>query len=190
MNQFDKEYKNEYLKYHHNPISPNSLDPRVWYYNAVGDPVLQPEIKAQIINDINQINSSEEQYNKTRIWDYFMVGPTLQENSSGSCSINIVTQISTANLHDMVKENILRTIKDLNGRMATGTTHPIHYIPTIRDFDTNDYMAVYHPYTERWIKKPRFLGEKKCDLENIGKDIIKKRPKHSTKKGIKKLGTI
>lgn len=188
---FEKEYNKAYLKYHTNPVAPNSLDPRVWYFLPQGgDPVLQPEIKSQILQDIDRINSAEQAFVKRRVWDYFMVGPALQENSSDKCSINIIVQINKTNLDDFLKERILQTIKDINGRLATGTTHPIYYIPTIREVNKENYTAIYHPYTEKWIKKPRFLGESKFDLEKLGKDPSKKKPKYSLKKGIKKLTTI
>jgi hypothetical protein len=190
MRLFEKEL-NDYIKIHTRVIPPNSLDPRVWYFTADGgDPILQPGIKQQIIRDIDRINEAEQQYVKTRVWNYFMVGPIVKEGSTKYCSINIVVQINKTNLDDMLKEHILNAIKDINGRLATGTQHPIHYIPTIREFNTNDYYAVYHPYTEEWLKKPRFLGESKTDLAELGKMNLKKRPKQSLKKGIKKLTTV
>jgi len=189
---FEEEFKKAYLKYHTNPLSPNSLDPRVWYFLPDGgDPKLQPSIKAQILFDIDRINSSEHEQGSKRVWDYFMVGPVLNEHSSEKCSINILVQINKTNLTDPLKERILQTIKQISGRLATGTLHPIHYIPTIRDLDKEKYSAIYHPYTEKWIKKPRFLGEGKTDLENLNKDPVhKKNRKYSLNKGIKKITTI
>jgi hypothetical protein len=191
MKLFENEFKKAYLKYHTDPVAPNSLDPRVWYFNPQGgDPILQPEIKTQIIYDIDKINSAEQLYVKTRVWDYFLVGPALKENSSKKAPINIIVQINPTNLSDILKEHILNTIKQINGRLATGSLHPIYYIPTVRKFDPESYPAVYHPYTDKWIKKPRYLGEAKTDLENLHKDISKKKHKYSPKKGLKKLGTI
>lgn len=192
MKLFEQELE-KYLKYHTNPISPNSLDPRVWYFLPNGgDPKLQPEIKAQILNNIDQINSVEQEGNKKRVWDYFMVGPALNEKSSDKCSINIIVQINPTNLSDMLKEHILNKIKDINGKLATGSLHPIHYIPTIRKFDAEKYDAVYHPFTEKWIKKPRFLGESTYDIDNLHKEINNKKKfaKYSLKRGLKKLTKI
>jgi len=188
---FQEEFDKAYLPYHTDPVSPNSLDPRVWYFlPGGGDPKLQPGIKTQILQDIDRINSAEQEYAKKRVWDYFIVGPVLEENSSEKCSINILVLINKTNLDDMLKERILQTIKELNGKLATGTQHPVHYIPTIRDLDQERYPAIYHPFTEKWIKKPRFLGEAKSDLEKLYKDPTKLKHKTSLKKGIKKLTTI
>jgi hypothetical protein len=188
---FQEEFDKAYLPYHTDPVSPNSLDPRVWYFLPDGgDPKLQPGVKTQILQDIDRINSAEQEYARKRVWDYFIVGPVLEENSSEKCSINILVLINKTNLDDMLKERILQTIKELNGRLATGTQHPIHYIPTIRDLDQERYPAIYHPFTEKWVKKPRFLGEAKSDLEKLYKDPIKKKHKQSLKRGLKKLTTI
>ena len=186
---FQEEFEKAYLKYHANPVAPNSLDPRVWYFLPQGgDPKLQPEVKTQIINDIEKINSSEREGIKKRVWDYFIVGPVLEENSSEKCSINIIVQIDKTNLDDPLKERILQTIKEINGRLAVGTVHPIHYVPTIRDIDKDRYKAIYHPFTEKWIKKPRFLGESKPDLNELNNVVPKKiRNKTPLKKGFKKL---
>jgi len=191
MKLFEQELK-DYIKYHTNPVSPNSLDPRIWYFlSGGGDPKLQPEVKTQILNDINQINSAEQE-GARRVWDYFMVGPALSKESSDKCSINIIVQINPTNLSDVLKERILQTIKDINGRLATGSLHPIHYIPTIRKFDKDKYDAVYHPFTDKWIKKPRFLGESSFDLDNLHKEVDKKKKfaKYSLKRGLKKLTKI
>lgn len=192
MKLFEQELKN-YIDYHTDPVSPNSLDPRIWYFlPGGGDPKLQPQVKSQILNNIDQINSVEQEGVQKRVWDYFMVGPALSEESSDKCSINIVVQINTANLSDMLKEHILNRIKDINGKLATGSLHPIYYIPTVRKFDKDRYDAVYHPFTEKWIKKPRFLGESSFDLDNLHKDIDRKKKfaKYSPKKGLKKLTKI
>jgi len=189
MDLFDKEYKNSYLKLHTNPIPPNSLDPRMWYYSPQGgDPTLIPAIKMQIFKDIDFINSAEEMYTKNRVHEYVMVGPALKPGSSEKSPITIIVEINPTNLSDLLKERILNNMKEINGRLAVGTTHPIHYIPTIRKIDLQRHDYAYHPYTEKWLKKPEHLGEARTDLEALYKE--KKRPKQSLKKGLKKLTTI
>jgi hypothetical protein len=190
MKLFEKELKN-YVKYHTREVPPNTLDPRIWFFPPEGgDPKLLPGIKAQILRNIDQINDAEQQYVKTRVWDYFLVGPIVKEGSSKKCSINVIVQINTTNLEDLLKERILNTIKELNGKLAVGTLHPIYYIPTIRKINIDQYNAVYHPYTEQWLKKPRFLGEAKNSLDELTKDPSKQKPKQSLKKGLKKIATI
>ena len=191
MNLFEKEFKDSYIKYHTNPIPENYLDPRVFYVPAgQTDPILQDEVAQQIFRDIDTINTSDSMYNKTRVKDYIVVGPILEKNSSDKCDIKVVVQIDTTNLDDMLKERLLNTIKGINDRLAPGTVHPLIYIPTIRDFDEEAYTAIYHPYTQKWLKKPRYLGESKHSLEKLGKDPAKFKKKHSSKIGIRKLTTL
>lgn len=191
MDLFDQEYKNSYLKYHTNPIPTNSLDPRAWFYPPQGgDPILNPTIKMQIFKDIDYINAAEEMYTRNRVHEYVMVGPALKENSSEKAPFTIIVQINPTNLSDLLKEKILNHIKEINGRLAVGTQHPIHYIPTIRKIDLENYDYAYHPYTEKWVKKPKQLGEARTDLDKIYKDPTKRKPKQSLKRGLRKLTTI
>jgi len=194
MNLFEKEFKDSYLKYHYNPIPPNALDPRVFYSEMEGgDPKMLPEVKLQIIQDIDAINSAENEAVKTRVNDYIVVGPILKAGSSKFCPITVIVRLNTTNLDDTLKERILQTIASINDRRAPGTTHPVHYIPTIREFDLEQYESAYHPFYEKWIKKPRYLGEARHDLDTL-KDPAKYRKgtykKSSPLKGIKKLGKI
>lgn len=193
MNLFEKEFRDSYIKYHTNPIPDNVLDPRVFSVSPDGgDPKMLPEVKLQIINDIDFINAAEAEYNRTRVEDFFVYGPILKPGSSDKCTINVLVKISTTNLTDVLKERILNAIKTVSGRLATGTVHPIVYVPTIREIDLDSYDAVYHPYTEKWIKKVRQLGEAKHSLENLHKDPVRPKPKKksSLKYGIKKLTSI
>jgi hypothetical protein len=188
MHLFENTYKDSYLKFHTNPVVPNSLDPRVFYFPSEGgDPTIHPSVKNQILTDIAKINTAEGDYGMTRISDYILVGPVLEQGSSDKCPIIIKVKINTANLDDMLKERILNMIKEINGEFrsesgsykdgtyVTGTQHKIYYIPTVRDFNYNEYNAVYHPYTDKWIKKPRFLGESDGQLADLAKDPTHKK---------------
>jgi hypothetical protein len=189
MQLFEEIYKESYIRYHENPIPPNYLDPRVFYFPANGeDPILQRGIQGQIIKDIHSINTAESDYTQTRIDDYIIYGPILKERCAKTAPILVLVKISTINLSDILKEKILNMIKNINNKLATGTTHPIVYIPTIRNINLEKFYAAYHPFTEKWLKKPRFLGE---NLEQL-KDTIKNKSKNksSLKRGLKKITTV
>jgi hypothetical protein len=193
MQLFEQEFKDSYLKYHTNTIPDNQLDPRVFYVEPEGgDPKMLPAVKLQIINDIDNINTAEGEFNKTRVFDYIVFGQILKEGSSEKCPITVLVQINKTNLEDVLKERILNNIKNLNGKIAPGTLHPIMYIPTVRDIDLEAYAAVYHPYTDKWLKKPRFLGETKSSLDKLHKDPVSQdsKKRSSLKKGIKKIAFI
>lgn len=186
MSLFEKAYKNAYTNLNENSFPLNSLDPNVFYFTYKGsDPVLMQGIENQIFNDVEAINHVDPQFVKTRIWDYFLTGPILDKDSSKNCPIIIKLQINKTNLDDVTKERILQRIKEINDRKAVGTSHPIVYIPTIREIDINELNAAYHPFTKRWLKKPSFLGENKKTAGGISR--IKQKAKHNLVKGLKKL---
>ena len=162
MHLFEKAYKDACINLCENKFPPNSLDPAVFYVNPQGgDPILMPGIAEQIKKDIMLINQAESEFTQTRVWNYFLTGPILNKDSSETCPIVVKVQINTTNLDDVVKERILQRIKEINDKMAQGTRHPIVYIPTIREIDTEKLNGAYQPFYQKWIKKPTFLEKNK-----------------------------
>jgi len=183
---FENAYKDAYANVNKKEFPPNSLDPQVFYFTDEGnDPVLLPGIAEQIKNDIENINHAESAFMQTRVWNYVLTGPILDKDSSETCPIVIRLQINKANLDDVTKERILQKIKEINDKLATGTKHPIVYIPTIREIETQKINGAYDIFKSKWIKKPDFLEESKKTIDHISK--IKNKPKHSLLKGLNKL---
>jgi hypothetical protein len=183
---FENAYKEAYADLNKKEIPPNSLDPQVFYFTDEGhDPILLPGIAEQIRKDIEDINHAESEFMQTRIWNYVLTGPILDKDSSDRCPIVIRLQISTANLEDVTKERILQRIKEVNDKLATGTKHPIVYIPTIRKIDIEKLNAAYDIFRQKWIKKPSFLEESKKTANHMSK--IKNKSKHSLIRGLRKL---
>ena len=190
MYLFEKTYKKTYNHYDKKPLPPGSLDPLVFYFPGDGSgPFLMPGIHSQITEDIERINNAELPNVKTRVWNYIITGPILNENASKNCDIIIRVELATYNLVDITKERILRAIKDINGKLAYGTTHPIIYIPTIRPLNLKKINGAYDAFKNMWIKKPTFLKESST-LDKIFKLKIKKTPKQFPSKGLRKLGKI
>jgi hypothetical protein len=156
MHLFEKVYQDNLDQLKNRPPIPNySLDPNVFEFLRNGeDPVLNDLVRMQIIRDIQTINQQENEYNTTRVFDYFIFGPILKLNSSDKCPLQVLVQLNTNNLSDILKERILQQTKKLNRQTAPGTTHPLQYIPTIRPINLDHYPAVFHPYTNKWLKKP------------------------------------
>ena len=161
MNLFEKTYRDIYLKYHNNPIARNSLDPRVFMFSdEQGDPILVDAVRTHILNDIQSINNIEGIGTMTRVQDYVLVGPVLDEQSAEDCTVVILVQLNTYNLQDVLKERILNHVtRTLNKRLLTGTVHPVKYKLLENTINIKDYTAVYKPFTNVWVKKPRFLGK-------------------------------
>jgi hypothetical protein len=159
MDKFDNEYKDKYLQYHHKPFIKNELDPRVFSYSDDGsNPKLVDLVRTSILNDIDQLNQVEDIYSSTRVKDYVIFGHILDKGSSDRCPIQVMIEVNTNNLEDVLKERLLQKVKELNGRIVPGTTHPVHYTLTIRPIDFTKYISAYKPFTNEWVKRPRFLG--------------------------------
>lgn len=180
MSLFENSYKKALDLYNKKTLAPGSLDSSVFYFPEDGSgPFLMPGIQYQIIQDIERINNSELPNVKTRVWNYVITGPILKEKASKKCDIIVRVQLSTHNLADVTKERILQTIKDINGKLAHGTLHPLIYIPTIRPIDTQTLNGAYDPFKNMWIKKPSFLKESsKNTLDKISRINTKKTSKH------------
>lgn len=192
MYLFEKTYKKAYEQYNKKPLAPGSLDPYVFYFPENGSgPFLMPGIQSQIIEDIERINNAELPNVKTRVWNFIITGPILNEKASKTCDIIVKVQLNTNNLVDTTKERILQTIKNINGKLAYGTLHPLIYIPTIRPLDLETLNGAYDPFKNLWVKKPLFLKESaSSSLEKISKIKIKKTPKQFSSKGLRKLGKV
>lgn len=169
MRLFEKAFRKNYIRYHHRPIVPNSLDPRMFsFFDDGRDPALVALVRTQFLYDIQELNNTDSLGNMTRVADYVMVGPVLTKDSSPSCPVIILVQLNTTNLDDVLKERLENTAKRLSGstdtsggsgRLLPGTAHPVEYQLFTTAPDINSFDSVYHPFYDRWIKKPRFLGK-------------------------------
>jgi len=123
------------------------------------DPVLIDAIREQIKFDIQSINNVEGIGTMGRVYDYVLVGPLLKEQSAPNCAAIIMVQLNTNNLQDVLKERLENHVtNNLNNRLLTGTVHPVVYKLTENKIDMRGFSSVFHPYSNKWIKKPRFLG--------------------------------
>jgi len=161
MHLFEKAYYNNLEQLQNKPPIPkNSLDPAVFEYSDDGkDPVMNDLVRMQIIRDIQTINQQENEFNQTRVFDYVVFGPILKPGSSDKCLIQVLVQLNTNNLTDILKERILQHVKKLNKQTALGTSHPLQYILTIRPINFEHYQAVFHPYTNKWLKRPNEINK-------------------------------
>lgn len=159
MNRFDALYRENYLKYHSNPITDDSLDPRMFSFFEDGrDPELIPAVRTHFLRDIQSLNDIESPGTNTRIFDYVIVDSVLIPYSKSDCPVTVIVQLNTANLHDVLKERLINTVKLLNARKLTGTNHFVKYQLITEKIDPNNYKFIYQPFLNKWIKKPTQLG--------------------------------
>ena len=159
VKRFDALYRENYLKYHSNPMAVDSLDPRMFSFFEDGrDPELIPAVRTHFLRDIQSLNDIESPGTNTRVLDYVVVDSALIPYSDSDCPVSVVVQLNTANLHDVLQERLINAVKQLNERKLTGTNHFVNYTLTTEKINPNFYKYIYHPFHNKWVKKPRQLG--------------------------------
>ena len=156
---FEKKYV-DYLTIYKVPISPDQLDPTVFYYSELGEePKLQQGIHSQILNDLEQFASNQPQ----RIKGCYLVGPSTKPGNkqrTGDLKVIIVLNktLMDVDVDGLLAEEIMKLAKALSGRLAIGTGRKINYIPTIRSMEPFDYEeGIYDISNFRWFKLPSGL---------------------------------
>ena len=153
--RFEQKLK-DYLTIYKVPISPDSLDPTLFYFPETGEtPRLQPAIHAQITNDLEMFAGEQPQ----RIKKYYLVGnAVLPGNKNRKAELKVLI-ILNKNLMDididgLLSEELLKLAKALSKRLAVGTVHPISYLLSVRDIEPTDYKGIYDIAHHEWLKLP------------------------------------
>lgn len=128
-------------------IPMDDLDPTVFRTFDDGRmPILMTGIRAQILKDIDSINSL------VAISDFFMTGDLLTKKYNPQSEILVITQIEPTDLTNISHSSVVRLLNKLNSRYATGTTHPIKYTIVVNDFNEDKIDNIYDIINERWVK--------------------------------------
>lgn len=151
MNIFNN-YFNSFINESVLDIPRNSLDPTVFEFPDGGNPIMHPAIKTQIMSDIDKLREIVD------VVTYFVIGSILTKRYNPHSDIDVNVQIDVPN--DRTVEQIHDLIKQLNGKLATGTTHPINYYIMQGEYNLDKTYAAYDVANEVWIKEPE-----KVDVE-------------------------
>lgn len=131
-------------------IPKSNLDPTVFQFpDGGGQPYLQPSIKKQIVDALNNF----EGY--IQVEDVYIVGSILTKlyNENSDIDVNLIT--TDANVDDLTTTQLLTIIRQINGKLAIGTTHPINFYIVLNAFDPINYDAIYDLRSDKWIKEPQ-----------------------------------
>jgi predicted nucleotidyltransferase len=130
-------------------IPRNTLDPTVFSFPESGLPVLQSAIKEQIIRDIQRLSSIFP------ISDFYIIGSILTRRYNENSDIDVNVELDSRGIIDELSTNtILKALKRVNGKLATGTTHPINYYIMREEYDLDKTDAAYDVLSDKWIKIP------------------------------------
>ena len=128
----------------------NSLDETVFDFFDDRPPVLKAGIKYQIAKDVDDI---EEMVHIRR---FYMVGSILTRTYSKNCDIDVTVEVDERNVDEMLENKLLKTVEKMNGKLATGTTHPINYYIYIKEdteIDEHRFDGIYDIINDKVIFK-------------------------------------
>jgi len=146
MNTFNKLF-NDVLNESIIDLTRNSLDPTVFEFPDERPPIMHPVIKTQIMSDIEKFKEL------VPVVVYFCIGSILTKSYTPHSDIDINVQIDAPD--SRMVNGLFDLIRNLNGRLAAGTTHPINYFVINDDFDLDNADAAYDVANEVWIKEPK-----------------------------------
>ena len=139
-------------------ITRRSLDPTVFQFPEDSPPIMQSFIRAQILEDLHGLNRVAQ------LDDFFVTGETLTPNYTSKSTIDVNIKLQYDTIDDIVLDSLFSYLKIVNGRLAGGTTHPIHYFILNDDYDVERFGAIYDIANETWVKEPmNFVGESITD---------------------------
>jgi|APSaa5957512622_1039677.scaffolds.fasta_scaffold00296_36 hypothetical protein len=130
-----------------------TLDPSIWLKNYK----LKPKVRKQLIRELKRVIPKS-----TKIMDIFLLGSITgyKYTVRSDMDVNVMVDVSPADakvLHVMARNFV-------NGKLVTGTRHPINYyiLPYRKKSDFKDAkFGVYDILGDKWLIHPRL------DPENI-----------------------
>jgi len=149
-NNFDQTYKQLISKINESiiDIPKNSLDPSVFEFLDEGTPILHPAIKLQIVKDVAAISDI------ITVKDFYIVGSILTYQYNPRTDIDVLILVNKEDFSEILKSRAFTFLKNINGRHAQGTTHPINYYIEQNEFNEDKYHGIYNVASERWVKEP------------------------------------
>ena len=166
--KFDRTFTQWYIAESVLDIPRTGLDPTVFQFPEDGAPIIHPRIRSQIMNDLVEINKI------ITILDYFIVGSILTPKYTSTTDIDVTIEIEEE-VPPVKYEALIDLLRHLNGKLATGTMHPINYYIIKGQFDIDKTEAAYDLAAERWLKEPsqiafnvqKYIGKLKSGLSEV-----------------------
>ncbi len=130
-------------------ISKDALDPTVFTITPGGEPILQESVRIQILKDVDDIRMA------IPVVNFFMIGSILTKNYSEDSDIDVTVEVDAQLIDSIATSELMHKLTLLNGKLASGTTHPINYYLITSEFDVDKAEAVYDVVNNKWIKQPK-----------------------------------
>lgn len=132
-------------------IPKNSMAPDVFSFEENREPILLDSIRYQILNDIQKFKQI------SNVKGAFIVGSILTKLYNKTSDIDVNIEMYNEEVDDMSEAKLLLLLKNINGRMATGTQHPINYYILLKEPSEDQFNGIYDIFTNKLIKVPKEL---------------------------------
>lgn len=163
-------------------IPKGNLDQSVFQFDSDGSPPkMITSIKKQIEMDLERFQTL------VMLEDVYIVGSILTKYYTQNSDIDVNMVVSKTDIDDVRQGKILLLIKELNGKLAVGTTHPINYYILLDNMDETKYDGIYNFNNDQWTKLPvnidfnlsqylnnfhKIVGKIDLTLAQLRRDII------------------
>ena len=139
-------------------IPKNVLSKDVWDLDDSDNPVIKQPIFNQIASGLNEIEKI------ITLKNVFITGSILTKRYNQNSDIDVTVEVYDEDMNELTSGKVLMLIKNLNGKLAIGTTHKINfYILTDIAYNENNYEGIYDLKSNKWIKEPK---ENNFNIEN------------------------
>jgi hypothetical protein len=130
-------------------IANNTLDPDVFNFPEDGSPPnLKETIRRQIMEDVGVFTQI------MGVGRFYIVGSILSKSYSDNADIDVNIEGFDNEVDDLLYGKLLEILGGMNGKLATGTTHPINYYIMLDDVDETRFDAMFDVANNSWIKEP------------------------------------
>ena len=165
---FDNLYKDWFLSESILDIPRDGLDPNVFQFPEQGAPLINSRVKQQIIRGVEQIHLI------VPVLDYYVLGSILTPQYNDFTDIDVNCEVDVE-INPIKLENIVALLKNINGKLAIGTQHPINFYIVRGQFDQDKTEAIFDLANDIWVKEPevssfnarKFMGKFKTNLSEI-----------------------
>ena len=130
-------------------LSREDLDPAIFQPRENGVPTLREPIRVQILKDVDEIRAI------LPVVKFFVIGSILTKNYDRTTDIDVSVQVDAELVDSISTADIMYLLKQINGKMASDTTHPINYYVVTDEYDPSKAEAIYDVVNDRWIKEPK-----------------------------------
>ena len=128
-------------------IPRDGLDPNIFQFPEQGAPIINSRIKQEIIRGVTEIHAI------TPVLDYYVIGSILTPKYNEHTDIDVNCEVDVA-INPIALENLISLLKLINGKLASGTQHPLNFFIVRGMFDHDKTEAIYDIANDRWIKEP------------------------------------